>query len=343
MLATNLLHGLQRLPAAMLSQMAQFLEASDARVATEYRVASVLLAIPPKRLKLLIERTLAQPPERPRPEPPSEPHVPQREQVQQRDVLTTLASIALGCRASHASASEFLRWVSRFEVEGVSVGQKYHTRAFYQDVEYLAARTVREMDSTDAALALPGLGIASDFAVLLDGVPVGGTHSYGRHGSVTVICVTAASPFTCHLFSRLAAWCVLDAGHTGIEMADSVLAALAAPPVNLTRSVLRSRMTLVGGDGAVALGGPERVIPGPGAAEFIWTSVHPGVHEFDAPLAELTEQPRKRLRRKTADEQRLHFCTDTGGNWHLHTSRPGLGPPLAGPPHAARFFGILKS
>lgn len=207
MLATNLVHGLQRLPLAMLSQMAECLSASDARVGAEYRVASALLAIAPKRLQYLVKRTIAQPPLRPRPEPASEPHVPPK-QGQQRDVLTTLTSVALGCRASHASASEFLRWVSRFEAEGVPVGQKYHTRAFYQDVEFLAARAVQEMDSADAALSLPGLGIPSDFAVLLDGVPVGGTSCYSRHGNVTVVCVTSASPFTCHLFSRLAAWCV---------------------------------------------------------------------------------------------------------------------------------------
>lgn len=323
-LATNLVHGLQRLPLAMLSQMAECLCASNARVAAEYRVASALLAIAPHRLQRLVKKTLAQPPLRPRPAPVYEPQVPPKEQEQQRDVLTTLTSVALGCRASHASASEFLRWVSRFEAEGVSVGQKYHTRAFYQDVEFLAARAVREMDSADAALSLPGLGIPSDFAVLLDGVPVGGTRSFGRHGSVTVVCVTAASPFTCHLFSRLAAWCVLDAGHSGVEMADAVLGALAAPPVSLTSSVLRSRLTLVGGDGAVAMGGPERPNPGTGAAEHIWASTHVGVHDGpDVPLAELGEAPRKRFRRKTADEQRLHFCTDAGGHWYLCTSRQG--------------------
>jgi len=62
---------------------------------------------------------------------------------------------------------------------------------------------------------LGGLGIPSDFAVLADGVPVGGVSLYGWHGSVQVICTISVAPSTGRMHPRFVAWAVGCYGHKG--------------------------------------------------------------------------------------------------------------------------------
>ena len=118
-------------------------------------------------------------------------------QVQkQKQVLLTLTRAALGTRSAHAPASEYVKHIARLAVEGVHVGHKYHTREHFKDVEFLAARCLQSYDAQDIRRPLSGLGIRSDFAILMDGVPVGGVKAYGRHGTVVVICLSGVSPHT---------------------------------------------------------------------------------------------------------------------------------------------------
>ena len=123
--------------------------------------------------------------------------------LSQGRVMRTLTRAALGTRASHAPASEFVKHISRLAFEGVPVGHKYHTRHHLKDVEFLAARCIQEYDAQDVRQPLSGLGIRSDFAILMDGVPVGGVRAFGRHGSVIVVCISSISPHTHRLHARL--------------------------------------------------------------------------------------------------------------------------------------------
>ena len=63
--------------------------------------------------------------------------------------------------------------VARLEIEGVRVGDQYHTPHFVGDVALLASRYVRNLDMHDLQCKLGGLGIRSNLAILADGVPVG--------------------------------------------------------------------------------------------------------------------------------------------------------------------------
>ena len=149
--------------------------------------------------------------------------VPQSAETPEQRVLSTLTRCALGVRAMHGSADDYTAQVARLAVEGVNVGDKYHHGQHFKDVEFLASKVVQADDATAMCRRLPGLGIMSDFSILMDGIPLGGIKAHGRHGSVTVICMNLVSPFTQRLYSQLVSWCTPSAGHGGEEMSTAVL------------------------------------------------------------------------------------------------------------------------
>ena len=71
--------------------------------------------------------------------------------------LHSLTRAALSLRASHGSAREFPRHVARLAVEGVEVGNKYHTSEHYGDIEFLAARVAQRVEAKEVAKPLGGL------------------------------------------------------------------------------------------------------------------------------------------------------------------------------------------
>ena len=196
--------------------------------------------------------------------------------MDQGRVLLTLVRAAVATRAAHAPMTEYTRQIARLAQEGVDVGHKHHTHHFLVDVQRLAALCLQHYDAADLHQVLPGLGISGDFAVLLDGVPVGGVSLFGRHGSIVVVCTSSVGGRTGRLHARLLTWFVPREGHGGPAMAKALLDALAAHPAALTLQRLRARLSLVGGDGQVVSGGPDRPNPGTQAGEILWGLVHPG-------------------------------------------------------------------
>ena len=97
-------------------------------------------------------------------------------------LLKRLTRVALGVRASHGSSVEYQHWLARLQAEGLDIGAKYHTRHHYADTIFLSARAMQCLDEDDRCHILGGLGIPSNFAVLFDGVPLGGVSAHGRHG-----------------------------------------------------------------------------------------------------------------------------------------------------------------
>ena len=199
------------------------------------------------------------------------------EREHQLAIMMVLVRTALAEAVSSASAHVFVQSISRLALSGVDVGGKYHTRVFARECQHLAAKVAQAQDRLELDRTLGGLGIASDFALLMDGVPVGGTNLFGRHGSVQVLCITAMSPANGRMHSRFLAWAVSARGHKGADMVCTVLDALAEPPVSLSESELRKRMSAIGGDGAVVRGGPDRGNPGTQAADLLWFRLHPWV------------------------------------------------------------------
>lgn len=233
----------------------------------------------------------------------------------------TLTRTALQTIVAGDTARNFVRRLCCLHVEGVDVGEKYHTKHFINEVSHLACRAMQSRDALDLDAVLPGLGIPSNFAVLFDGVPIGGVSAYGRHGNAMVICLASVGHRSGRLHGRFVAWATCRAGHSGPTVADEVLVALAAPPISLSRAALRKRMSLVGGDGAVVRGGPDRRLPGTQAADILWFEIHPRRPSDDEPLAALAEVAnpaavRGRERHTlpgqawTADPSRLHAATE---------------------------------
>ncbi len=218
-------------------------------------------------------------------------------------ILRRLTRVALGVRDSHAAQADYQQWLCRLEMEGVPIGQKYHTPQHFADTIFLAARTMQCHDEDDRRCALSGLGIPSRFAMLFDGVPLGGTSLHGRHGTVEVVNFSGVSPHTGRLHAWLAAHLVLASGHGGRETAASVMGELRAAPLSMTPRDLQSSLCCVGGDGAVCRGGVGRKSrPGTSAAEYVWEFAHPELGDLD------DEQPMvafQGMQQRLADSSRL--------------------------------------
>ena len=94
--------------------------------------------------------------------------------------------------------------------------------------------------------------------MLIDGLPLVGLSAHGRHGSVTVTCLNSVSATDGRLRPHLFIWAVQKGGHGGESIAISVLAALAESSVGIEVDELKGSLCLVGGDGAIVLGGAAK-------------------------------------------------------------------------------------
>jgi len=324
-LICNTLLTIKRLPGAVLRAVAQALSvAAGSCGSLALRVAGAMLGISASRawrVSKAVERAGWAPVQHmprdghePSGHEPSEPLVRDEKQV-----LHQLVRAALSCRGQ--GYQEYTRSVCRLAAAGIDVGDKYHTRSFAKEAEFLAARCLQHHDSLDLAAKIPGLGIRSNLALLVDGVPVGGMRAFGRRGSVLVVCVNAVSPHTHRLQTRLLTWCFQSAGHGGAASSQDILRAVGKAPISMGSRELKRILSLVGGDGAVAQGGPDRPNPGTRTAELLWHAVYgptagfdPGELPKDAddiPLMELTDQRgRGDSDAWLRDETRLHCATE---------------------------------
>ena len=169
--------------------------------------------------------------------------------------MTTLVRAAVIEAVTSASGREFPKHVARLNLFGVAGGDRFHTEAFAFECWHLAGKVIQSQDRLEMDRRLGGLGIPSDFAVLADGVPVGGVSLYDRHGSVQVICTISVAPSTGRMHPRFVAWAVDRYGHKGPDVAKTFLETLAEPPLALTAQTLSKRLSCVGGDGANVRGG----------------------------------------------------------------------------------------
>ena len=128
--------------------------------------------------------------------------------VSEDKTITTLVRAAVIEAVTSASGRGFPKHVARLNLFGVAVGDRFHTKAFAYECWHLASKAIQSQDRLDLDRRLGGLGIPSDFAVLADGVPVGGVNLYGRHGSVHVICTisVASSDGLCIRVLSLGRW-----------------------------------------------------------------------------------------------------------------------------------------
>ena len=89
--------------------------------------------------------------------------------------MGNLVSLALSCAGEGRSGLEFERDVVRFQLAGAFMGRSLHSRHFFRETVFCADKILSFMESISFNQPLPGTGIASDFALLLDPVALGTT------------------------------------------------------------------------------------------------------------------------------------------------------------------------
>ena len=208
-LVTNLYVAVKNLPMTLRSQLRDyflgraqkfFQKSMGKRVSPVLRVAGGLLGLSSSRVWRIVAQVRGNFWE---PVPPHQQSstdiTPAPTEAARLDrVRLTLVRAALAVRTSSGPTNAFVMHLARLAVEGVDVGEKYHTKEFFSDVLFLSARCVQAYDAQELYEKLQGTGIRSDFALLLDGVPVGGVSLHGRHGNVDrhmhLLCQPAHTP-----------------------------------------------------------------------------------------------------------------------------------------------------
>ena len=240
--------------------------------------------------------------------------------------LLVLVRSALASTLSGVGTPGYLDQLSALSLAGVSVGHKFHTDTFRREVQHLAFQSCQMRDRLDSQQVLPGLGIPTDFAILFDGVPVGGTELYGRHGSVQVICTSGVSCYSGKLHARFITWAMSSSGHAGSATAQNILDALAADP-DISVETLQRRLTCIGGDGAVVRGGAGRRKPGTQAADIMWFKIFPARVPDDAdvlaalgrpgnPAVPRREQEAPHARHNWLDDASTLYCATEWDKFH---------------------------
>lgn len=100
-----------------------------------------------------------------------------------KEIMQTLVRIAIGNAAQGRPLQDFARDLSRLELCGVDVGDKFHNHHFAADVEMLAARLTELLICAELNMPLGGLQIPSDFSISFDGISLGSS-SFSRHETV---------------------------------------------------------------------------------------------------------------------------------------------------------------
>ena len=194
-----------------------------------------------------------------------------------------------------------------YQLAGVEMGASLHSRHFYREAVYCADMILSTMEGMSWNQPLPGIGIPSDFALLLDPVALG-TSPVPKNDEVVMLALFLVSSQTCGLYTpMLGAPTLPPGGHAGAGLCAVALQALQQHAGQYDMAVLRARLALVGGDGAVRAGGEDARHSSSGAAELIFSTVHPdkpamtdwdGFHRDDLAVA--------RAIKRTAAAKRLY-------------------------------------
>ena len=120
---------------------------------------------------------------------------------------------------------------------------------------------------------LPGIGIVSDITLMWDGVSIGAT-SFSRYETLCVTGGNFVDYETGALRPRLLAAPSLSLKHGGRGQVDLLRRELKS--MHLGTAALRSRLVVLGADGAGTRGGEDARHQSTGAAEILWEAVFPG-------------------------------------------------------------------
>ena len=189
--------------------------------------------------------------------------------------MKVLVREALGGSWAGASDLEFSRTVARLALAGVDVGDKYHWgRNFVPLVETLAMQLVRSGDAEAIRTALGGIGVASCFSIVFDSVSIG-ARAYARHETLLITGLQLVHPVTGVLMCKMASQRSQGGSHTGEHVKALVLDSLGEAQLKLSDRRLRASAVVVGGDGAMTIGGEEHRHQSTSACEKVYCHIFP--------------------------------------------------------------------
>ena len=175
--------------------------------------------------------------------------------------------------------SAYIAAVQRLEMAGVRLGSKYNHHAFTEEVEHMAYVSCLAVSAFELNQLTPSTGAPPDIAVTWDGVGIGGT----MFSRAETCCIIGVSFMTSSglIVQRLVEAPSENLRKAGEPQKELVLRALARHPARLAIPVLRTRLRLVAGDGAICQGGVDALHSSTKSAEALWAEVFGS--EPDAP------------------------------------------------------------
>ena len=194
-------------------------------------------------------------------------------EADRRTTMKNIIRTAIAAAVEGQSFYGYERMLHRMRLASAQVGHRYQDRKFAARVVQMAGLVLRQLDAHDWQSRLPGIGIASDFAVLADPVSLG-VQIRSKHDVLNVMClavVGCGGQIYCPFFAAPA---MPFGSHGGREMCKLMVQTLEEHPAVFGRGVLRRRLSSVCGDGALTLGGPDHRHSSTKAAELLWRTVH---------------------------------------------------------------------
>ena len=216
---------------------------------------------------------------------PSDPLSSGPDQPPAEDDVSRFVRIAMAAAAEGRSWQAVERDVARLRLMGTHLGLQLGSRKWATEVAAIAAMCLHEHNAADFNEPLAGLGIPSDFAVLADPVAIGDS-VMARHGDLLVVCLAMVSARNGAIRMPMhSAYCLPIGGHTGEGLSQALLCALEKHPASWDVRTCRRRLSCIGGDGGLVMGGPDARHRSSGAAERAWRTLHPGAGEPAAAAA----------------------------------------------------------
>ena len=194
-------------------------------------------------------------------------------------IMKNLVSRALFLCCEGQSSLAYERDISNLlsMVGREQLGDQHHSRKFFIQVVYMAARVLEKLEALRINSPIAGLGIASDFGLAMDPVSLG-SGVQARHETVLVICLCLIGSHGKMYTSFLCAPTLPLEGHTGDSLRELSLEALAQHPCGFSNFSLKRRLAVVSGDGNLAKGGNEAAHSSTKTCEKIWQATHPDMN-----------------------------------------------------------------
>jgi len=163
---------------------------------------------------------------------------------------------------------DYAKAIRRMQLAGVSLGTKYSHHGFMELVEHSAVVCCRHLTAVALSRPCVGLGIPSDLSLVWDGVAIGGA-LWSRAETLCIVGVGFCDEAG-RIQHRLLATPSENLQRAGSQQMELVLRSLQVHLARLSRALLRQRLAIVGGDGAVCGGGAGARHSSTQAAERLW-------------------------------------------------------------------------